>query len=268
VFRITTQAYYKWFRRKEKEAFREDVVCNLVRQVRRKMPRLGGKKLYGMLHEDIHHVGKIGRDKFFDIIGRNGLLVERKKKFVYTTQSYHHYRVYKNLLQEKQITGPDQAWVCDITYLKLKSGFVYLFLLTDKYSRKIVGWNLNKTLAVTGAIDGLKMALRNRKLKNELIHHSDRGIQYCCSEYVKALNREGIKISMAEAGNVYENAMAERVNGILKDEFLLDSTFEDYEQARKAVKQSIDVYNQMRPHWNLKLKTPNQIHYEHKFSSN
>jgi putative transposase len=261
VFGITSQAYYKNLRGNTDRKYTDEIVCDLVRSVRRKMPRIGGKKLYRILHQDIHLVGKIGRDKFFDIIGRNGLLVEKKKKNVYTTDSYHHFRVYKNLLQQRQITKPNQAWVCDITYIRLSEGFSYLFLITDYFSRKIVGWHLGQSLAAEGALKSLKIAVQQIRGKNEgLIHHSDRGIQYCCSEYVKALNKQGILISMAEAGNVYENSMAERVNGILKDEFLLDSTFKNHQLAEQAVKEAIVTYNHLRPHWKLKLNTPDQIH--------
>jgi len=156
--------------------------------------------------------------------------------------------------------GPHQAWVCDITYVRVKKGFAYLFLITDAYSRKIIGWQLSSSLGLEGALQSLRMAIRQCPNPNGLIHHSDRGFQYCSHEYVGRLKAKRIEISMAEAGNCYENAMAERVNGILKDEYGLDETFETEEQARQVVKEGIKAYNEQRPHWSLGLKIPSKVH--------
>ena len=225
------------------------------------MPRLGGKKLYYILKEDLQRIGKIGRDKFFDILRRNDLLVERKRSYTKTTDSYHRFHKWKNLLKDVDLTGSNQAWGSDITYLRTINGFVYLFLITDLYSRKIVGWSLSRSLSIEGGIEALKKALSSWKDKSvALIHHSDRGIQYCSKDYVKRLQKAGISISMTEENHCYENAKAERVNGILKDEFYLNATFNNIEQAEKAVRSAIRIYNEHRPHWSLKLKTPSQVH--------
>jgi len=226
------------------------------------MPRIGGKKLYWLIQSDINRMGiKLGRDKFFDILRAHGLLVERKKRYARTTDSYHRFHVHKNLLKEKVLDRPNQAVVSDITYLRVAGKkFVYLFLITDAYSRKIVGWELSESLAIEGAIKALQMALKQCPNTNGLIHHSDRGIQYCSKEYVKVLRNKKAKISMTEQNHCYENSMAERVNGILKDEFMLDAEFNCHDQALHAVKQSISTYNNLRPHLSLNLLTPVQIH--------
>ena len=222
---------------------------------------IGGKKLYKLLKPDMGKVGEnIGRDKFFDILRKHELLVKRRKKYVRTTDSYHRFHKYKNKLKEKLLTGPGQAYVNDITYLRTEEGFMYLFLQTDGYSRMITGWDLSDSLAIEGAVKALQMTLRQCSNSEGIIHHSDRGIQYCCKEYVEILKRNKMEISMTEENHCYENAMAERVNGILKEEFLLDETFANKALALKAVKEAIESYNTRRPHWSLNLSTPQQIH--------
>jgi len=223
---------------------------------------IGGKKLYKLLKSELDEQGKnIGRDKFFDILRKHELLVKRRKKYVKTTDSYHRFHKYKNKLKEKRLTGPNQAYVNDITYLRTEEGFMYLFLQTDAYSRLITGWDLSDSLAIDGAVKALKMTLRQCSNSAGAIHHSDRGIQYCCKEYVKILKRNKMEISMTEENHCYENAMAERVNGILKEEFLLSEKFANKALALKAVKQAIISYNNYRPHWSLNLCTPQQIHH-------
>ena len=224
------------------------------------MPRIGTRKLYHMLQTDFQQIDKIGRDKFFDILRGNDLLIERKKNFTRTTNSFHHFYKHRNLLYDKVIFRPNQCWVSDITYIRTLNGFVYLFLITDYYSRKIIGWNLSNSLSIEGGVLALEMALKQRKTNCELIHHSDRGIQYCSKVYVGLLEKHHVSISMTEQNHCYENSKAERVNGILKDEFLLDSTFTNYIAAHKSVKQSITTYNELRPHWSLNLQTPEQVH--------
>lgn len=232
-----------------------------MRDIRRYQPRVGGKKLYKLLKADLDKLeGSIGRDKFFDILRKHRLLVKRRKKYVTTTDSWHRFHKYKNKLKEKLLTGPNQAYASDITYLRTREGFVYLFLQTDVWSRKITGWYLSESLAIDGAIRALQMTIKQCPKPEEVIHHSDRGIQYCCKEYVEILNRHKMEISMTEQNHCYENAMAERVNGILKQEFLLDEAFANKAVALKAVKQAIESYNNRRPHWSLNLYTPQQIH--------
>lgn len=239
----------------------EDLVVELVQGIRRYQPRIGGKKLYKLLKADLDKLeGSIGRDKFFDILCKNKLLVKRRKKYITTTDSYHRFRKYKNKLKDKKLTGSNQAYVSDITYLRAGCGFVYLFLQTDSWSRKITGWHLSESLAIEGTIKALKMTLKQCANPETVIHHSDRGIQYCCKEYVSILKRHKMVISMTEENHCYENAIAERVNGILKQEFLLDEKFESKAVALKAVREAIDSYNNRRPHWSLNLCTPQQVH--------
>ena len=233
----------------------------MVQQIRGNNKKMGVKKLYHLLQRDIHGIdGSMGRDKFFDLLRERDLLVKRRRRYAVTTQSLHRFRVYKNKLQEVEPVRPHQAWVCDITYVRIRSGFVYLFLITDAYSRKIVGWELSNSLGLEGALRSLGMAIRQCPGPGGLIHHSDRGFQYCSNEYVKRLKAKGIEISMAEAGNCYENAMAERVNGILKGEYGLEETFADEKQATQAVKEAISAYNEQRPHWSLNLQIPAKVH--------
>lgn len=237
------------------------MILKLVHHQRRWQPKIGGKKLYKLLKSDLEQLDEsIGRDKFFNLLRKHNLLVKRKKKYVRTTDSWHYYHKYKNRLKQKCLTGAHQAYVSDITYLRTQEGFVYLFLQTDAYSRVITGWHLSDSLAIEGAVEALKMTLRQCPDCFEVIHHSDRGIQYCCIEYVELLNKHKMVISMTEENHCYENAMAERVNGILKDEFLLDEEFADKASALKAVREAIQTYNTRRPHWSLNLCTPMQIH--------
>lgn len=237
------------------------MVCQLVNGIRRYQPNIGGKKLYHLLKADLYKFnGGIGRDKLFDILRKHRLLVKRRKKYVYTTNSFHRFRVYKNSLKDKILTGPNQSCVSDITYLRIRTGFVYLFLITDAYSRKITGWSLSNSLSIEGGLKALNMAIKQCADTTGLIHHSDRGIQYCSHDYVALLKQHKMTISMTEENHCYENAIAERVNGILKQDFLLDETFASKSIAEQAVKEAIDTYNTRRPHWSLNLCTPEQIH--------
>jgi putative transposase len=239
----------------------EAAVVDLVRSVRCYQPMIGGKKLYSLLKADLIKQGnKVGRDKFFDILRKQKLLIRRKRRYVTTTDSYHRFRKYENKVKDKLLTGLGQVIVSDITYLRTESGFVYLFLQTDAWSRKITGWHLSDSLGIAGALKALEMSIRQYRSTKGVIHHSDRGIQYCCDAYVSALQSAGMEISMTEENHCYENAQAERVNGILKQEFLLDSVFADKQEAFKAVKEAIYSYNHRRPHWSLNLKIPVQLH--------
>jgi putative transposase len=222
---------------------------------------LGTRKVYYELKSAIDLMGKgMGRDKFFELLRRHNLLIKRKRKYAVTTNSGHPYRRYSNELDKAQIKGANQAWVSDITYLRTRQGFVYLSLVTDRYSRKILGWHVDHCLGVAGTLEALRMALRQCKDTREVIHHSDRGIQYCCYAYTDLLKQKRMKISMGATGNCYENAIAERVNGILKDEYLLDSEFIDIWQAKQATVQAVYLYNYKRPHWSLHFKKPAEIH--------
>jgi transposase InsO family protein len=258
---VSRSGYYKALEQAGKKALNEQLLLSMVRDIRRFHPRMGGKKLYKLLKADITDAGiKMGRDKFFEMLVRNGMAIKRRRKYAYTTDSYHHFRVYKNLLKRHPLEKAHEACVSDITYVRVGKGFMYLFLITDAFSRKIIGWELSHSLAIPGAIKALKMAIRQCPKTRGLIHHSDRGIQYCSKGYVELLKKAEISISMTEENHCYENAIAERVNGILKQEYALDETFPTDSLARKAVKEAIGSYNTERPHWSLKLATPQQIH--------
>lgn len=224
------------------------------------MPEMGGRKLYNELLDQLSAKGvKMGRDKFFEFLAENNLLVKKKKKYARTTNSAHGFRVYPNLLKELEVTKVDQAWVSDITYIRHQHGFSYLALITDVFTRKIIGYDISSSLSAEGSLRALKMAIRGRKRMNT-IHHSDRGIQYCCKEYQQLLMKNNIKISHAAKGDCYENAIAERVNGILKTEFGLDFTFKNKEQINKAVYDAIYIYNHHRPHWSINLLKPAKLY--------
>lgn len=226
------------------------------------MPRLGGRKLQHMLTPLLAQHGiDMGRDKLFDLLADNGLLVRRRKRRkVATTDSNHPYRRYPNLVKGLEILSAEQLWVSDITYISLKEDFCYLSLVTDAYSRKIVGYCLYPSLKAEGPLLALDMALQQYSNTGRLIHHSDRGSQYCCHQYTGLLQENGISISMTEKGDPYENAIAERINGILKSEFRLDDEFTNFEEAKEAVDRAIDIYNNLRPHASCDYMTPDQAH--------
>jgi transposase InsO family protein len=187
------------------------------------------------------------------------MLVKRKRAYAKTTNSYHHFHKYNNLIKELRITKPNQVWVSDITYIRTVKGFCYLALITDMYSRKIIGYDISDSLELSGCLRALKKALWHSRPAAKLIHHSDRGVQYCSHMYVNELKKRGIKISMTEENHCYENAIAERVNGILKDEFYLDQCFFSTDHAKKATKNAIKIYNTKRLHLSLGYKTPNMV---------
>ena len=224
---------------------------------RKRQPKIGGRKLYKLLRDKFKALGfKLGRDGFFNILRDNGLLVERKKKYVKTTNSIHRFRVYTNLIKEIKIIMINQVIVTDITYIETEEGYLYLALITEMYSRMIIGYDVSESLSIEGSMRALRQAIRKIKQTKGMIHHSDRGIQYCSNDYTRLLKRRGIKISMAEKGNPYENAVAERVNGILKIEFLLEQKFKTKEEAKIFVIESIKIYNEERPHMSIGYEIP------------
>ena len=202
----------------------------------------------------------IGRDRLFGVLRRNGLLVKKKRKYVRTTQSAHRFKVYKNLIWDEKVKRCEGVYVADITYLDTLEGYCYLSLITDQYSRKIVGYALSKSLSIEGSVEALQMALRETKNPKELIHHSDRGIQYCSRGYTELLKKKGVQISMTEENHVYENALAERVNGILKDELQLGKKLLSYSMAKELVDEAVKIYNEERLHMSLGYITPAQKH--------
>lgn len=236
----------------------------MVHDIRRKLPRLGGKKLYYMLEPQLREL-KIGRDKLLNILRANNLQVTPLKNYKQTTNSKHLFRKHKNLIQDIIPQQPEQVWVADITYLCVKGKHWYLCLITDAYSKKIVGEYLSDSLDVSGCIKALRKAIKGKEYKHgSLIHHSDRGIQYCCKEYQKQLKKNKITCSMTESYDPYANAVAERVNGILKQEFLLESFDVNLKAMRTIVKQSVDIYNNLRPHWSCHSLTPQEMHQQDK----
>jgi len=224
------------------------------------MPKIGTRKLYFILHEELQLLN-IGRDKLFRILKANHMLIKPKKSYHITTDSHHRFRKHKNQIKTLDILRPEQVWVSDITYLGNRKKPSYLALITDAYSKKIVGFNVSNSLSVTGSLAALDMALKNRKHKQKpLIHHSDRGLQYCSNEYQKILNENHIKPSMTQQYDPYENAIAERINGILKQEFGIDKYDMDLDSKIKLVKNTVKIYNQDRPHLSNSMLTPNLMH--------
>lgn len=258
---ITRQAYYKEKHVRQSKKHDEETILNLVMRLRSQHPRLGGKKLFFELQSAFsEHNVCLGRDQFFTILRNNNLLVTRKKRFIKTTYRDNSLPVFRNLLYDLEPACPNQVWVSDITYIDTRAGFMYLSLVTDLYSRKIVGYELSESLESKETLKALLKAIEKLPSKCHPIHHSDRGSQYCCHEYVKALTDRGLSVSMTEKNHCYENCYAERVNGILKDEYNLDMTFKTKKQATIAVKHAIRMYNNYRPHTSLSYKKPTQVH--------
>jgi len=266
-FGVSRPTIYNWRNQKCELTKQHFIVKDLVIQIRKIMPRLGSVKLYHILKFDLLSEGvDIGRDKFHKMLKHLCLLVPRKKMFFRTTQSNHLFNKHSNLVKGMKLNKPEQLWVSDITYLKTANGTMYLYLITDAYSKKIVGFHVADNLKTLNAKIALTMAIKNRKYpKRKLIHHSDRGIQYCCPEYTDVLNENKIKISMTQQYDPYENSIAERINGILKQEFDISNSRNLKEDVKKIVTNSISTYNKMRPHFSCKLMTPEQAHLKGKF---
>ena len=263
LFGKSRQAYYKHDDREVRYGLQDALVLKLVSEIRHKLPRCGTEKLHHMLQPSfMEHGIKLGRDGLYDLLDRHGLLIRLRKRKPYTTNSNHNYRKYPNLIRGKVLSQAGELWVSDITYIRELGGFNYLSIVTDAFSHKIVGHNLSRTLHAQGAIDALVMAGKDVKRTDKLIHHSDRGVQYCCHDYVAMIEHLGIQLSMTEKGDPYENAIAERVNGILKTEFLLGQTFENHEAAKKAVDEAVRKYNELRIHDSCGRLTPIKAHEE------
>lgn len=264
MFGITRQAYYQHWEAQQVQSLECQLIIAQVKQIRYSHRAMGTRKLYEKLQPFLleHHI-KIGRDALFDVLAVNGLLVRKRKRRISTTNSYHQYHKYPNLIKDFIAQKANALYVSDITYWKVGDIFLYLSLVTDAYSHKIVGFYLSDSLETVGCKRALQMALKalNRSKAPELIHHSDRGVQYCSSEYVKLLQDYDIKISMTENGDPRENAIAERVNGILKEEYLKFVTVNDLQQAQKAIEKVIALYNQERPHNSIGNLTPEKVHH-------
>lgn len=264
LFGKSRQAYYEQRNEPSDKGLQDALVLKLVGEVREDLPRCGVDKLHYMLQGPFAGHGiKMGRDSLYRLMGRYGLLVRHRNRKPYTTNSRHHYKKYPNLIRDMEVDQAGQLWVSDITYIRQQGGFSYLSIITDAYSHKIVGYKLHPTLHSEGAVDALAMASKDVKRTDKLIHHSDRGIQYCCSEYVRMIELINIQLSMTEKGDPYENAIAERVNGILKHEHGLKATFASHDQASKAVDDAIKKYNEIRIHDSCDRLTPEMAH-QHK----
>ena len=259
-FDMHRDAYYKSKKRDGHRQTMEAQVIKLVKEERKEQPRVGTRKLHEALYTNFHQANiKIGRDVLFNILRAHSMLVKPKKTSCKTTDSYHRFHKYNNLVKDMDVKAPNQVWVSDITYIRTVNGFCYLALITDMYSRKIVGYDISDSLELAGCLRALKKALWHARPAVGLVHHSDRGIQYCSNAYVSELKKRQIKISMTEENHCYENAIAERVNGILKDEFYLDQCFFDTGHAVVATKNAINIYNHKRLHLSLGYKTPNWV---------
>lgn len=260
--RMTPQNYYARRSARCRQAVDLDLVLALVRAQRQQQSRLGVRKLYYLIGPELKAAGvKMGRDRLFAELGKAGLLVERKaSQWPKTTQFDANLPVFKNRIGRRKLTAPNQVWVADITYLRTRQRFLYLALVTDKWSRKIVGFHLGETLETAQSLKALRMALKGLKPGEQPIHHSDRGCQYASHAYVKRVEAAGLTMSMTEKNHSAENALAERVNGILKQEYWLDAHFENPQEAMRATRSGIYLYNFRRPHTALGMATPQERH--------
>ena len=265
LFGKTRQAYYKQTNQEIRLVLEEEIILEIIKKIRKKSKtsRWGVRKIHSLIKGDLQkHSIKIGRDKLFDLLRSNSMLVKPRKRHFFTTQSHHWLRKYEYLIDNMTITSPNQLWVSDITYVYCEDGPLYLYLITDAYSQKIVGWYISSNLKAESAVNALKMALKDNSnlTGKELIHHSDRGVQYCSNLYVEILKDKNIKISMTHPGSPQENSIAERINGILKNEWIYDINLKNLRHARKEIRGIVKIYNEMRPHQSLNYSTPHQIH--------
>lgn len=261
-FGLTRQAYYQSKNRVEKDLIEQEILLDKIGDIRKDHKRLGGRKLFFKLETFMHeHNIKMGRDAFFDLLRDNKLLIKQRKRHHVTTNSNHWMKKYPNLIKDIEPLGPNHVWVSDITYWKTKGGHYYISFITDAYSRKIVGYHVADTMEAIESATALKMAIKTLKISAEgLIHHSDRGSQYCSSMYVNMLKKEGIKISMTENGDPLENAIAERINGIIKGEYLFDYLIKTLLNAKEVLKSIVKLYNEDRPHSSIGNAVPSQVH--------
>lgn len=259
---MTRQNYYARRRERERRQVDGELVVELVRRERMLQPRLGVRKLQYRLKAELARAGvRLGRDRLFEELRQRDLLLKAvRAPYPRTTQSYHNLPIFGNRLKGLKVEKPHEAWVSDLTYLRTREGFLYLALITDRYSRKVVGTHVGDTLEAVGCVKALETAVAQLPAGAKPIHHSDQGSQYCCHEYVRRLEAYGIGISMTETNHCAENAMAERMNGILKQEYGLGLEFATKADARRAVPQSIWLYNTQRPHTALSYRTPEEVH--------
>lgn len=262
-FGITRQAYYQNSWKAIDVSIEEDFVLSEVKKIRKNHGRMGTRKLYDKVEPFmVEHQIKIGRDALFDLLSAHHMLVRKRKRKVQTTQSFHWLRKYPNLIKDLIPTAPNQLWVSDITYWQIETGYVYISFITDAYSHKIVGFHVAETLESIETIQALEKALSGLLpgIEYRLIHHSDRGVQYCHHKYVKLLQDKNISISMTENGDPLENAIAERVNGIIKEEYLQDYSVKNIKEAKEILSFVVKLYNEDRPHNSISNNVPNDVH--------
>lgn len=261
LFGISKQAYYKKIKADQKNVHIREQAKKSVLELRRQMPKLGTRKLHYLLKSNGIEVG---RDQLFSWLRSQGLLIYKKRRYTVTTNSKHWMRKYSNIIKGLTINRPEQVWVADITYLDTaEDGNVYLHLVTDAYSKQIMGYELCNNMEAASTLKALEIAVKGRQYKDQpLIHHSDRGLQYCSKLYIDFLIKNNVAVSMTENGSPYDNAVAERVNGILKDEFGLAEQLANHREALLQVKESINAYNCLRPHLSNQMLTPDQMHQQ------
>ena len=259
---MTRQNYYARRKAGQRRAVDAELVVALVVAERQLQPRLGARKLHFMLKGTLAEAGVVlGRDGFIEVLRPKGLLLEPKPAvYPCTTNSHHCLPVFGNRIKGLAVSKPNEVWVGDLTYLRTVMGFLFLALLTDKVSRKVVGYHCGDTLAAGGCLMALKQAVAQMPAGAKPIHHSDQGTQYCCHEYVDWAVAHGLSVSMTETDHCAENALAERMNGILKSEYGLGREFKTKASARLAVDQAVHLYNTRRPHTALKMRTPAEVH--------
>jgi putative transposase len=258
---MSRQNFYQGTQQRKREAVDEALVLVLVNQVRALHPRMGTRKLRHVLEGEFAKAGlQIGRDRLFDLLRRAELLVEPRPGAPRTTQWDPSLPTFPNLLEAMKLSRPHEAWVSDLTYVRTREGFGYLWLITDAYSRKIVGWHLAARADTAGALRALARAWATLPAGATPVHHSDRGSQYASHDYVAYLQARGLPISMTQVWHCYENAKAERVNGILKGEYGLEGNFANLAAAERAITQAIWLYNHCRPHLALNYRVPAAVH--------
>ena len=262
MFGVNRQVYYRRLQTVKRRKSRAVKVIELVESIRIQMPKIGTRKLYFMLEEELKQL-QVGRDMLFRILKANHMLIHPRRRYHVTTNSHHRFKKHKNLIENVVPEKPEQIWVSDITYVGNRQNPMYLALVTDAYSKQIMGHDLSNSLDVSGTLRALKMAVKKRRYKNNIItHHSDRGLQYCSNEYQDLLKRSKINCSMTESYDPYANAVAERINGILEGEFIGYKKQWSLQTMGELVKNSIEIYNEQRPHFSCYYRTPKQMHQQ------
>ena len=267
---LSKQAYYQQLKRDKARSIEKDKIIEWVIEYRKILPKTGTRKLYHYLQEKmIQENIKMGRDAVNILLRSRGMLIKKTKRYFITTDSKHFFYKSPNLLTDINIAHSEQVFVSDITYIKTDSGHAYLALVTDAYSRKIMGWSLQDNMKVSMVKEALNMAYKNCIFNHKnIIHHSDRGIQYCCPDYSQFAENKGFILSTTQQYDPYENAIAERINGILKYEFGLRNTIKSVEIAQKMVAEAVELYNNLRMHWSLDFKKPQEVHLQYNKQEN